>query len=88
MLKRLGTSFVVLWIVIGSLFAAGLEISYVTNCHATQHSWDAIDRIVQAATNPPSRAGQALTPQQQTALAGYRKTLEDANGARPSCAPF
>jgi hypothetical protein len=82
--RKFFTSFVALWLVIGGFYFAG----YVQNCHATRNSWDAIDRIVEAATNPPSRRGAPLTPEQKHAVAAYRSDLIAANGARPHCVPF
>lgn len=71
------------------LFAAAIAIPSALdaheNCKSTQHDWDAFDRVISAAVNPPSRAGVPLTQEQQTALNTYRSDLETALGPRPNC---
>lgn len=85
MIRRFFSSVMAGYLVTFLLFGAALGLAYGRVCGSTQHSWDAIDRVVQAATNPPSKAGQVLTPAQIRALAAYRAQLRNANGPRPSC---
>lgn len=84
-LKRVFSSLLTLWVVTVVFFGVNQEVTYLRVCRQGQHSWTAIDRVVTAATHPPSRAGQPLTHEQKVALARYRVSLATANGSRPSC---
>lgn len=73
------------YLIMAGLFFGSLEAVNLRSCHSDIRAWTAINRVVDAAFNPPSQAGRKLTPQQQTALKGYRDDLAAANGAKPHC---
>lgn len=54
-------------------------------CGSQQATWDTFSRVISAATNPPSRAGTTITPEQVAALAAYSQSLSDSIGKRPVC---
>lgn len=83
--RRFFSSAVAGYLVTFLCFGAAVEIAFVRNCHSNQHSWDAIERVIAAAINPPSRRGTPLTKAQKDALAGYASDLTKANGDRPVC---
>lgn len=78
-------SITTLWIVTVIAFAGFTRYGTVQNCHANQHSHDAIDRVWHAALNPPSLQGRPESDAQRHALNVYSTSLRDANGPRPSC---
>lgn len=66
-------------------FYFAVHIGQAKICHSSQRTWDTFQAVIGAATNPPSRAGTHITPEQLAALASYRHTLVDSLGDRPSC---
>lgn len=56
-----------------------------SSCEGNVRDWETFQRVIEAATNPPSQAGRALTPEQLAALSAYRQGLIDSVGPKPSC---
>lgn len=83
--RRFFGSALVAYLLMFSLFFVGLETAYLRNCNATQRNWNALDRVIAAATHPPSRTGTTISPDQRRALDRYSGVLRDALGERPSC---
>lgn len=54
-------------------------------CQQNVNTWNTFQRVIQAATNPPSQAGRTLTPEQLLALKAYRESLLGSVGEKPVC---
>lgn len=53
-----------------------------SECRSDLRTYNAFQKIITAATKPPSRAGTTLTPEQIAALASYKTVLTDAVGPK------
>lgn len=62
-----------------------VHFAELQGCRADQRQWGAWQRVIVAATHPPSRTGTKLTPAQVVAVNEYKTGLATAVGPKRSC---
>lgn len=71
---------------VASLFGLLVVYSIGAQCHYGQEQWDALHKVIEAGTEPPTSIPPALEPfVNDEAIAAQRARLFQAQGSRPQC---